>query len=109
MRFVQFGYGSSQADDPPAARGGYCLWRFMIDKAHQGRGLGRQALAVALEYLQTFPCGPATHCWLSYEPENTVARALYQSMGFAENGQKCGEEIVAVRPLDQRRPSGTGS
>ncbi len=98
--FVMFGYGSiGDKEDPPVAKGNYCLWRFMIDEAHQGKGLGKKALALCLTYLKSFPCGKAESCWLSYEPENRRAKALYEKMGFAENGQMCGEELVSVLKL----------
>lgn len=98
--FVMFGYGTTGDEDEPAiADGNYCIWRFMIDKAYQRLGLGREALAAALAYLNTEPCGRAPYCWLSYEPENAEARALYAAAGFVENGEMCGDEIVAVRPL----------
>ena len=94
--FVMFGYGKTgDEDEPDVAAGNYCLWRFMIDKDWQRQGLGKKALLLSLDFLKTFPCGPAEGCWLSYDPENTVARALYHSAGFAENGELCGEEIVA--------------
>lgn len=98
--FVMFGYGrAGYAGEPDCAEGSCCIWRFMIDQLWQGRGYGRQALALALKYLYTQPTGPAKACWLSYAPENMAARALYASMGFVENGEHCGSEIVAVRPL----------
>lgn len=98
--FVMFGYGSlGDWDDPPIAAGNYCLWRLMIDQKYQGQGLGRQAMEASLRYLRSLPLGPAKAVWLSYEPENTVAKALYGQFGFEENGQMCGEEVVAVLNL----------
>lgn len=98
--FVMFGYGSSGDDDEPTiASGNYCIWRFMIDKTYQGQGLGKKALEASIEYLRSEPCGRATYCWLSYEPDNVGAKALYNSMGFFENGEMCGEEIVAIMKL----------
>lgn len=95
--FVMIGYGTTgDQDEPRAARNNYCLWRFMIDKAYQGKGLGKAAMKEILRYIRTAPCGKAERCWLSYEPENTVAKALYAQFGFRENGEKCGEETVAV-------------
>ena len=41
----------------------------------------------------------ANFCWLSYEPENTVAKSLYASFGFVETGEKDGEEQIAVLKL----------
>ena len=96
--FVMFGYDYMDGD-PEIARGNYLICRFMIDQRYQGKGLGKAALQACLRYLRTWPCGPATHCWLSYEKENTVAKAMYHEAGFRENGETSGEEIVAVCPL----------
>ncbi|MFC2496214.1 MAG: GNAT family N-acetyltransferase [Scardovia wiggsiae] len=95
---------SSRFDDywenaPKIARGNYNLWRLMIDRNYQGKGLGRKAVSLALDFINTFPCGAAEYCWLSYEPENDVARQLYSSFGFAETDEKDGEELIAVLRL----------
>lgn len=98
--FVMFGYGVSIDDgDPAVALGNYCMWRFMIDKKYQRQGLGKKALEASIEYLRSEPCGRGEYCWLSYEAENAGAKALYNSMGFIENGELCGDEVVAVRKL----------
>ena len=87
-------------DDAPAiAKGNYNLWRLMIDKAYQKRGYGKEAVRLALDFIESFPCGKADYCWLSYEPENEVARQLYRSFGFAETGEMDGEEVIAVLRL----------
>lgn len=100
--FVMFGYGSlDDPDEPEVAKGNYCLWRFMIGREHQGRGLGKQAMELCLDYLRTMPRGDAQAVWLSYEPENAVARSLYEKAGFRENGQMCGREVVAVLNLSR--------
>ena len=96
--FLMIGYGADEEwVDPPAyARDGYTLWRLMIDRQYQGRGYGRAAIALALDFIRTFPCGPAETCYLSYEPDNARARFLYHSVGFAETGDMDGDEAVAV-------------
>ncbi len=86
-------------DAPKIATGNYNLWRLMIDKNYQHRGYGRQAVKLALDFIRTFPCGQAQYCWLSYEPENQVAKELYASYGFKETGDMDGEEIIAVLKL----------
>ena len=96
--FALFGYGRMEGD-PEVAQDNYILCRFMIDQRYQGRGLGKRGLQACLDYLRTYPCGPARQVWLSYEPENAAARALYHGAGFRENGEMCGGEIVAVREL----------
>ena len=99
--FVMIGYGVDETfEDPPKiAYNNYSIWRLMIDKDQQGKGYGREALRLALDYIRTFPCGEAEYCYLSYEPENTVAKALYASFGFRENGETDGDETVAVLKL----------
>ena len=86
-------------DAPEIAKGNYNLWRLMIDKTYQGRGYGKEAVQLALDFIRTLPCGEAAFCWLSYEPENKAARRLYQSFGFEETGEMDGEEIIAVLKL----------
>ena len=87
-------------DDAPAiATGNYNLWRLMIDKKYQHKGYGRKAVELALDFIRTLPCGSAECCWLSYEPENTVAKNLYASFGFSETGDMDGEEIIAALTL----------
>ena len=86
-------------DAPDIATGNYSLWRLMIDERYQGRGYGREAVRLALDFIRTFPCGSAEYCWLSYELENVAARRLYRSFGFTETGEMDGEEIIAVLPL----------
>jgi len=65
----------------------YTILRFMIDKKYQGQSLGKQAMVKLLEYIRTFPNGKAVAVHLSYNPQNNVARKLYQSFGFIETGQ----------------------
>ena len=84
---------------PKSLINNYFIWRLMIDKRYQKRGYGREAIKLALDFIRTWPCGKAEYCSLSYEPENEVARELYRSMGFIENGEMDGDEIVAVLKL----------
>ncbi|MBQ1306586.1 MAG: GNAT family N-acetyltransferase, partial [Erysipelotrichaceae bacterium] len=82
-----------------ALKNSYSIWRLMIDKKHQGKGYGRDAIRLALDFIRTWPCGKAEYCEISYEPENEAARKLYRSLGFKENGEMDGDEIVAVLKL----------
>ena len=77
----------------------YNLWRLMIDEKYQHKGYGREAVRLALDFINTLPCGKAEYCWLSYEPENEVARRLYHSFGFEETGEKDCDELIAVLKL----------
>ena len=96
---IGFDVNADDADAPKIAEGNYNIWRLMIDKTFQGKGFGKKAIELALEFINTFPCGTAKYCWLSYENDNYVARQLYQSVGFVETDEKDGEEIVAILKL----------
>ena len=98
--FVMLGFGCEDWEDAPEiAKDTYNIWRFMIDRRYQRKGYGKQAMEAVLRLVETFPHGKADWVWLSYEPENQVAAELYRSLGFRENGQMDGDEIIAVRPL----------
>lgn len=98
--FVMIGKGTvGNENESELIRENYSLWRLMIDKSYQGRGLGRQTLDAAIDFIRTFPFGEAKKVWLSYEPENARARDIYRKYGFVENGDMCGNEIVAVYEL----------
>jgi len=73
----------------------YNFFRFMIDKKHQGKGLGKQAMKKILEFLRSSPQGEVDAISLSYEPTNEVARKLYASSGFVETGHLEDGEMVA--------------
>ena len=99
--FLMIGYDVNSDDEgaPKIAKGNYNIWRLMIDKKFQGKGFGKKAMNLALEFVNTFPCGTAKYCWLSYESENDLARHLYKSVGFVETDEKDGEEIVGIMEL----------
>ena len=99
--FLMIGFDVNSDDEgaPRIAKGNYNIWRFIIDKKFQGKGFGKKAMDLALEFVNTFPCGTAKYCWLSYESDNDIARQLYQSVGFVETDEKDGEEIVAILKL----------
>ena len=99
--FLMIGYGTDDEwENPPEiAKNNYLIWRFMIDKDHQGKGYGKKAMELALDFIKTWPCGKADYCFLSYMPENTHAKALYASFGFSETGETDGDEIIAVKKL----------
>ncbi|MBQ7737925.1 MAG: GNAT family N-acetyltransferase [Oscillospiraceae bacterium] len=98
--FAMIGHNSEEYEGmADVYRHSYCLWRFMIDQRYQKRGYGRDALMLLLDYIRTFPDGEESLWSTSYEPENEVAAKLYRDFGFAENGEKDGDEIVAVLKL----------
>ena len=102
--FLMIGYNCRDfwdGETPEYMKNSYLIWRFMIDKNYQGKGYGRAAMQQVLELLQSFPCGEAEYCWISYEPENEAAKNLYLSFGFEERPEDYveGEEMPAVMKL----------
>lgn len=68
------------------------LGGLVIDGSAQGRGYGRAAV---IAFLDRFTEGGKVNAALSYSPENTVARRLYDRIGFEETGEFEDDEIVA--------------
>ena len=65
----------------------------LIGAEHQGHGVGRAAIVEALRVLQ--PVERSAGFALAYHPDNSVARSLYTSLGFAETGEVDDDEVVA--------------
>lgn len=96
--FIMIGFCNVEEGEIRGVLGNtYSIWRFMIDERYQGKGYGRKALELALDYIRTFPKGPSEYIFLSYEPENKCAAALYRSFGFMETGDIDDGELIAVR------------
>ena len=99
LEYARYAFGDED-EIPDYVPCSYLIWRFMIDQEYQGKGYGREAFRLALEYIKTYPCGKADYCWLSYEPENDAARKLYASFGFEEKQMPEGwDEVPAVLKL----------
>lgn len=75
------------------------IYRFMIDRREQGRGLGRAGVAAALGEIAGL--AHVRKVSICYEPANTAARRLYASFGFVEQGLDEDGEMIAE--LDLRR------
>ena len=95
--FVMIGYDDYDEGDPEYLKN-YFIWRFMIDKKYQGKGYGKEALKLVIDFIKTEPCGEAKACFLSYEPENEIAKKLYQEFGFVEMPEyyEEGDEMPAI-------------
>jgi diamine N-acetyltransferase len=72
--------------------------RLMTDKDQQGKGYGRQAMALIIDQLQQmYNC---KEIFISFEPNNAVAQKLYESIGFHDTGRIEDEELVFRLPLE---------
>ncbi len=66
------------------AKNYYTLWKLMIDSRYQNRGYGRKALEFGIQYLrERFSI---SEVYTGVVPGNTVAKKLYEAIGFRETG-----------------------
>jgi len=75
----------------------YYLWRFMIDHRHQGKGYGRDALALVVERVRGLP--NAATLLTSYVPGEGSPGGFYHRMGFVDTGEVEGDELVTALEL----------
>ncbi len=69
------------------------IYRFMIDRAHQGKGYGRAALALALAEIRAM--AGVRKVAISYMPDNPVTKPFYASFGFVETELDEDGEMIA--------------
>ena len=62
----------------------YTLWKFLIDKKHQHKGYGREALLLGISFMRDK--FNIKEIYTGVAPGNSVAKGLYQSIGFEDTG-----------------------
>lgn len=82
-------------DDPVKAE--YFLWRFLIDERYQGRGYGREAIRLLVEYVRSRP--GAKELKVSYVPLAGGPEPFYRMLGFVPTGEMEDDEVVASLTL----------
>ena len=79
---IMIGFVMLEYDEPEKECG---IWRLMIDKKYQGKGYGKEAMRVILDYIKSNPIFEVIH--LSTMPHNESAVKLVNSFGFSETGE----------------------
>ena len=72
----------------------YWIYRLMIDKQYQGKGYGKNALQQVINIVKEDI--NYNKLFLSFEPENHGAKAMYENMGFKPTGDIIYGELVYV-------------
>jgi diamine N-acetyltransferase len=90
--FLMYDVPDADDDDRVAT-----IYRFMIDRKHQGKGFGRAALAQAISEIKAI--AGIKKISICYAPENPVAQQFYGSFGFVEIGRDEDHEVVAELAL----------
>ena len=63
----------------------YYLWRFMIDSGYQGKGYGRRAIELIINYVRSRP--KATELLTSVLQEKGGPQGFYEKLGFELTGE----------------------
>ena len=82
-------------DDPEEPT--YFLWRLMVAGPHQGKGYGRRAVALLIDYVQTRP--GAKELLVSWEPGEGGPEGFYRKLGFGPTGDIQDGEVVGKLDL----------
>lgn len=75
----------------------FFLWRLMIAGQHHGKGFGRRAVELLIDYVKTRP--GAKELDVSCGEGEGSPEGFYQKLGFRRNGKVIGHEVVLVLPL----------
>ncbi len=73
------------------------ITRLMLDHRYQGKGFGRETMIMLIDRIKS-EAGESLRIGLSYEPENILAKNLYDGLGFEASGEMIGEQIIVWLP-----------
>ncbi|TWP47591.1 GNAT family N-acetyltransferase [Lentzea tibetensis] len=83
----------------PGILGPFFLWRLLIDERHQGRGFGREVVALVVDLIRA---DGATELLTSYHPGEGEPWPFYRGLGFEPTGEIEDGEIVLRLALSGR-------
>lgn len=77
--------------------GNYWIYRLMIDEKSQGKGFGKAALDEVLKDIRNTNSTAVPFVVLGYEPNNHLAKKLYENAGFVETEMASwGEQLAKL-------------
>ncbi|PWW29000.1 diamine N-acetyltransferase [Cytobacillus oceanisediminis] len=76
---------------------GYWIYRIMVDKNYQGKGIGKKATELMIAEMAKLP--DVKNIVVGYHPENQGAHNLYRSLGFVGHGDRFGKEMAVVKQI----------
>ncbi|RDU37159.1 GNAT family N-acetyltransferase [Neobacillus piezotolerans] len=75
----------------------YWVYRIMVDKEFQGKGIGKAATKLMISEMAKLP--NAKKIVVGYHPENLGAHNLYLSLGFIDHGDRFGKEMEVIKNI----------
>lgn len=82
----------------PEELDGYWVYRIMVDKHFQGKGIGKAATKLMIAEMEKSL--NAEKIVVGYHPENVGAHQLYSSLGFIDQGDRFGKEMAVINQLN---------
>lgn len=89
--FVMLYDDAGSTDSEPDKEPEYFLWRFMIAQPHQGKGFGRRAIELLVEYVKSRPGAKVLETSCGQGPGSP--EGFYRKVGFERNGKIFGIEV----------------
>jgi len=78
---------------------GNWIYRIMVDKDYQGKGIGKAATELMISEMAKLP--NVKKLVVGYHPENKGAHNLYASLGFIDQGDRFGKEMAVVKNVSE--------
>lgn len=78
---------------------GYWVYRIMVDKKFQGKGIGKAASKLMITEMAKLL--NAKKVVVGYHPENLGAHHLYSRLGFIDNGDRFGKEMAVIKYINE--------
>ncbi|WP_340007309.1 GNAT family N-acetyltransferase [Paenibacillus sp. FSL K6-0276] len=78
---------------------GYWVYRIMVDKEFQGKGIGKTATKLMISEMAKLP--NSKKIVVGYHPENLGAHNLYSSLGFIDNDDRFGKEMAVIKNITE--------
>ncbi|MEM0900022.1 MAG: GNAT family N-acetyltransferase [Pseudomonadota bacterium] len=73
------------------------IWRFMIDRRHQNKGIGKIAMGLVLGEIRAHQRCDLVDIY--YDPDNRAAAKVYAFHGFKPTGTRDDGDVIAERPI----------
>lgn len=80
---------------------GYWVYRIMVDKNSQGKGIGKAATKLMIAEMAKIP--NIKKIIVGYHPENKEAHHLYSSLGFVDYGDRFGKEMAVIKYVNEEK------
>lgn len=82
-------------------RPAYEIYRLMIARDYQGKGLGKESLKLILDYIKTFPYGEVESVYASWHPDNKASEGVCIASGFIAVGEDEDGAVISRLNIDR--------